>query len=68
MYKLAAGALSAALGVTGVVQSTTAEAHPTLTVSIGLPGVAVVAGRRLSYSPLGGVNRKRFGRHPLRQY
>ena len=41
MYKLAAVALSAALGVTGVVQSTTAEAHPTLTVGIGLPGVAV---------------------------
>jgi hypothetical protein len=42
MYKLASVALSAALGIAGVALSTTAEAHPTIAVGIGLPGVAVV--------------------------
>ncbi len=42
MFKIASVALSAALGVAGVAQSTTAEAHPYVTVGVGVPGVAVV--------------------------
>jgi hypothetical protein len=42
MYKFASVALTAALGVAGVAQSAPAEAHPYVSVGIGLPGVAVV--------------------------
>ena len=42
MYKIASVALSAALGVAAVAQSTPAEAHPYVSVGLGLPGVAVV--------------------------
>jgi hypothetical protein len=43
MYKLASVALSAALGVVSVAHSRPAEAHPYVSVGIGLPAVAVVA-------------------------
>ena len=49
MYKLASVALSAALGVTGVARSVPAEAHPYVSVGIGLPGVAVV--EPFAYAP-----------------
>jgi hypothetical protein len=42
MYKFASVALSAVLGVAGVASSATAEAHPYVSVGIGLPGIAVV--------------------------
>jgi len=41
MYKLASVALTAALGVAGVAQSVPAEAHPYVSVGLGIPGVAV---------------------------
>jgi hypothetical protein len=49
MYKIASIALTAALGVAGVAQSVTAEAHPYVSVGIGLPGIAVVA--PIAYAP-----------------
>jgi hypothetical protein len=42
MYKFASVALTAALGLAGVAESVPAEAHPYVSVGIGLPGVAVV--------------------------
>jgi len=41
MFKIASVALSAALGVAGVMQSRPAAAHPDVNVGIGLPGRAV---------------------------
>jgi len=41
MYKIASVALTAALGIAGVAQSQSAEAHPY--VAIGYPGPVVVA-------------------------
>lgn len=41
MYKIASVALTAALGVAAVTQSAPAEAHPYVSVDIGLPGIAV---------------------------
>jgi hypothetical protein len=49
MYKIASVALSAALGVAGIAQSVPAEAHPFVSVRIGLPGVAVV--EPFAYAP-----------------
>jgi hypothetical protein len=49
MYKLASVALSAALGVAGVAQSVPAEAHPYVSVGIGVPGAVVV--EPFSYAP-----------------
>jgi hypothetical protein len=42
MFKLASVALSAGLGVVSVAHSLPAEAHPYVSVGIGLPAVAVV--------------------------
>jgi hypothetical protein len=69
MYKLASVALTAALGVAGVAQSVPAEAHPYVSVGVGLPGVAVV--EPFAYAPgfygvrynaRGGYGRHDFGR------
>jgi hypothetical protein len=49
MYKIASVALTAALGIAGVAKSVPAEAHPYVSVAIGLPGVAVVA--PVAYAP-----------------
>ena len=49
MYKFASVALTAAIGVAGVAQSVPAEAHPYVSVGIGLPGVAVV--EPFAYAP-----------------
>jgi hypothetical protein len=48
MYKIASVALTA-LGVAGIAQSSPAEAHPFITVGIGLPGVAVI--EPFAYAP-----------------
>jgi hypothetical protein len=42
MYRFASVALTAALGLAAVAESVPAEAHPYISVGIGLPGVAVV--------------------------
>jgi hypothetical protein len=49
MYKFASVALSAALGVAGVAHSVRAEAHPYISVGIGVPSVAVV--EPFAYAP-----------------
>jgi hypothetical protein len=49
MNKLSSVALSAVLVVAGVGASISAEAHPYVSVGIGLPGVAVV--EPFSYAP-----------------
>jgi hypothetical protein len=49
MNKLSSVALSAVLVVAGVGASVSAQAHPYVSVGIGLPGVAVV--ESFSYAP-----------------
>lgn len=41
MYKIASIALSAALGIAGIAQSTPAESRPEVTLGVQVPGVAV---------------------------
>ena len=55
MHKLAALALTAALGVAGMGYAKPADARVIVGVGIGLPGVAVVAPPAFGYAPAVGV-------------
>jgi hypothetical protein len=66
MYKLASVTLSAALGVTGIAHSITAEAHPYVSVGIGFPRVAVV--EPFAYAPGYAPYYYGYGRYWHREY
>jgi hypothetical protein len=50
MLKAASVALSVALGIAGVAQSPPADAHPDVSVAIGVPGGAAVEPLPLPYA------------------
>jgi hypothetical protein len=69
MFKLATVALTAVVGAAGIAASVPAEAHPYITVGVGLPGVVIepFAYAPRYYAPYASV-RGPYGRYWHRDY